>query len=172
MTTTSKQEVAVSAPVVAEAERTLPTTVGSPFEEMERIFERLMPRGWLRPFRWDWPTAGELSGRLDIRIPAVDVIDQDGSVVVRAEMPGIAKRDIDVSATEHSITIKSKAKIEKREEEGEYFRCEISQSASSRTIPLPAAIDPTQVKAKLHDGILEVTMAKVNGARRHPIAIE
>lgn len=171
MTTTTKQDVPVTA-VLTEAEKSLPAVVGNTFEEMERVFDRLMPRGWLRPFRWDWPTVSELGERMDLRIPAVDVIDQDTNLLVRAEMPGISKEDIEVSATEHTLTMKSKARSESTEQNGEFFSCEISQNASARTIQLPSAIDPAQVTAKLQDGILEVTMAKANGSRRYKITVD
>lgn len=173
MTTTSKQDVPVTT-ALAETDKNLPAVMGNTFEEMERIFERLMPRGWLRPFRWDWPISGEFGERLglDLRIPAVDIIDQDGNVLVRAEMPGFSKKDIEISATENTLTIKAKARAEKKEENADYFRCEISQSAAARTVQLPSSIDPAQVKAKLQDGVLEVTMPKANGSRRHPVAIE
>ena len=172
MTTSTKQQDVPVSTALTEPEQTLPAVVGNTFEEMERVFERLMPRGWLRPFRWDWPLSGELAGRMDLRIPAVDVIDQDNAVMVRAEMPGLSTKDIEVSATEHTLTIRSKLRSEKKEEKGEYFRCEISQSAAARTVQLPSSVDPAQVKAKLQDGILEVTMVKANGSRRHAITVE
>lgn len=87
-------------------------------------------------------------------------------------MPGIEKKDIDVSMTENTMTIRGKARNEKKEERGDYYRSEISQSAFSRTISLPSGIDSAKVKAKLQDGILEVIVEKSNGSRRRPVTIE
>lgn len=171
---TTKQDTAVTKGAEVEPERSLPAVAFNTFDEMERMFERLMPRGWMRPFRWDWPMANEMVERRDLRlkVPAVDVIDQEEAVVVRAELPGFKKEDIDVSTTENTLTIKAKARSEKKEERQDYFRCEISQSATARTIALPSSVDPAHVKAKLKDGILEVTMTKIDGARRRPVPIE
>lgn len=168
MSTTTKQDV----PVTTSKEAPLPSVLTNPFEEMERTFERLMQRNWLRPFKWDWPLANTVTECLNLRFPAVDVIDQDERVVVRAEMPGIEKKDIDVSMTENTMTIRGKARNEKKEERGDYYRSEISQSAFSRTISLPSGIDSAKVKAKLQDGILEVIVEKSNGSRRRPVTIE
>lgn len=168
MSSTTKQDVAVT----TSNEAPLPSVLANPFEEMERTFERLMQRDWLRPFKWDWPLANTMAEGLNLRCPAVDVIDQNERVVVRAELPGIDKKDIDVSMTENTMTIRGKARSEKKEEHGDYYRSEISQSAFSRTVALPSSIDPAKVKAKLQDGILEVIVEKSNGSRRRPITIE
>lgn len=176
MTTSTKQDVVVTKGTEEErtlpAERSLPAVAFNTFEEMERIFERLMPRGWMRPFRWDWPVASELAERMDLRIPAIDIIDRETAIIVRAELPGFDKKDVEVSTTENTLTIKARARSESKEQKGEYIRCGISQSASARTVALPCSVDPEKVKATLKDGILEVTMTKVNGARRHPIPVE
>lgn len=165
---TTKHDIAVT----TNPESTLPSVSTNPFEEMERTFERLMQRDWLRPFKWDWPISSTVAESMNVRLPAVDVIDQDNQVVVRAEMPGIDKKNIEVSMTENSITIRGKARSEAKEERGDFYRSEISQSAFTRTLSLPSGVDPAQVKAKLQDGILEVIVAKANGSRRHTITID
>jgi len=169
MSTTNKQDVAVGG---SETEKTLPAVAGSPFAELERNFERLLRRNWLRPFNWEWPFPEMAAPGLELRLPAVDVIDQPEHVVVRAELPGVDKKNVDVSVTENSLTIKAKARSETKEQKGDYHRCEISQSAFSRTVALPSSVDPAQVKAKLQDGILEVTLNKADGSRRHAVTVE
>lgn len=139
----------------------------SPIEEMERMFERLMPRGWLRSRRRNWR-----GDRESTRTPAVDVIDRDFDVVVRIEMPGVEKRDISVVTTENTLTASGETQYERFEEEGDYYRCEISQRSFKRTVQLPCQIDPDEATATFKDGILEVVLAKVNGAKRHRVEVE
>jgi len=92
-------------------------------------------------------------------------------VVVRAEMPGYKKEDIDISVSNSTLTIKGETKSEEKEEKGDYYRCEISRGAFSRMIPLPAEVDDAKAKASMKDGVLELTLPKLEKSRRHAIAI-
>lgn len=152
-------------------ERTL-----SPFDEMDRMFDRMLegvfPRGWLHPLRMDWPAWGERSIPLRTRIPKVDVIDRDDEVVLRAEIPGIDKDDLEVTLTENTVTIKGEAKREQKEEKGDYYCCEISRGAFTRTMGLPHYINKDAAKARFADGVLELTLPKIEPAKRHKIKID
>jgi HSP20 family protein len=100
----------------------------------------------------------------------VDVIDRENEVVLRAEVPGLHKEDLEVSVSDSSVTIRGEIKHE--EEKGEYSYQEMSAGAFSRTIGLPAAVDAKQAKVRLKNGILEMTMPKTEAEKRHKIAIE
>jgi HSP20 family protein len=155
-----------------DIQKVAPTRALSPFEEMERFFEGAFPRGWLRPFRREWPAWAELAAPFEGRMPKVDVIDRDEEVVVHAELPGVDKEDVDVSLAEDRLTIKGSTKKEHTVEKGDYFRSEISQGSFSRTIVLPAAVDGEKAKATFSDGILELTMPKLERTRRKSIKVE
>jgi HSP20 family protein len=146
-----------------------------PFEEMDRMFDRLLegfgPR-WLRPFRGEWPWGLEAEGRLEHRLPRVDVIDREEAVVVRAELPGVDKKDLDVSMTENTVTIRATTHHEEKEETGDYHRSEILRGEFLRTIPLPVAVDGEKAKAAFKDGLLEVTLPKAEVAKRRAITVE
>jgi HSP20 family protein len=87
----------------------------SPFEEMDRWFENAFPRGWMRPFQWgEWPMWGELARPFEARIPRVDVIDRDEEVMLRAELPGIEKKDLDISVTDNAVSIKATSVLRKK----------------------------------------------------------
>ncbi|MGD8570580.1 MAG: Hsp20/alpha crystallin family protein [Gammaproteobacteria bacterium] len=144
----------------------------SPFEEMDRIMESFFPRGLMRPFRMDWPSWGEMAAPLDARVPRVDVVDRDEDVLVRAELPGIKKDDLEVSVTENAVTIKGKTKHEEKDESGEYYRCEISRGAFTRTVGLPGYVDSNKTKAKFKDGVLELILPKVEKAKRRTVKID
>ena len=144
----------------------------SPFEEMDRLFEDYFSRGWMRPFRWEWPSLGEMAKPFEGKMPKIDVIERDDEVVVKAELPGVDKKDLDVSVTENSVTIKGTTSHEEKEEKGDYYRCEISRGAYARTVALPSYVDAAKAKASFKDGVLELKLPKVEKSKRRSIEIK
>ncbi len=143
------------------------------FEQMERFMDRMMggifPSRWMRSFDREWPA---WSASAEARAPAVDLIDRENEIVVRAELPGIQKEDVSISLTADSITIEAQSRKEAAEEKGDYRRREISASAFSRTIWLPSGVDAEAAKAAFQDGILEVTLPKTAAAKRTTVKID
>jgi len=142
----------------------------SPFEEMDRLFDAYFSSGWLRPFQW--PSMTKTMAPFEGRIPSVDVIDRDSEVVVKAELPGVDKKDLDISVTQNSVTIKGSTRHEEKEEKGDYHRCEISRGSYSRTMTLPADIDEENTKATFKDGVLELVLPKLKKTKRHSVKVE
>lgn len=164
------QAVEVKKTEGGELQKAAPSRWMSPFEEMERLMDEFFPRGWMR--RWEWPTFPELTRRLELRLPKVDIIDRDAEVVVHAEIPGVDKKDLDVSVTGNTVTIKGKTSREEKEEKGEYYRCEISRGSFSRTLSLPAEVDAAGARASFKDGVLELTLPKKESAKRQTVRID
>lgn len=155
-----------------EIQEATPVRMVSPFDEMDRLFDRLLARrGWMRPWRTDWPSVGEI-GWAEPRAPRVDVVDREDDIVMRAEVPGIDKRDIEISVGEDSVTLRGETRREEKEDAGDLYRCEISRGAFSRTVGLPASVDGSKAKAVFRDGVLTLTMPKVERARRHTVRID
>lgn len=144
----------------------------TPFEEMDRFFDSFFPRRWMHPFRWDMPSLEQLGAPFDMKMPRVDVIERDNEVVVKAEMPGVDKDDLDVSVTDTSVTIKGETSHEEKEEKGDYFRSEIHRGSFSRTVALPADVDSDKATATFRDGILELTIPKVEKSKRKTVTID
>lgn len=153
-----------------EIQSVTPPRALSPFEEMERLFEESFPRGWMQ--RWGWPSLGELTRPMERISPRVNVIDRDEEVVVRAEIPGVKKEDLDISVTENSVSIKGSTKHEEKEEKGDYYRCEISSGSFARTVALPSSVDTEKVKATFEDGVLELKIPKISKAKRKRIKLD
>ncbi|MDP1683239.1 MAG: Hsp20/alpha crystallin family protein [Burkholderiales bacterium] len=149
-----------------ELQKVTPVSALSPFDEMERMFENLLQRSWMRPL---WK---DMEMPLKGKMPSMDVIDQDENVLVRAEVPGVDKKDLDISVTENTLTLKGKTSHEEKEEKGDFYRCEISRGAFSRTVTLPHEVDADKAKAAFKDGMLELTLPKVKRTNRHTIQIE
>lgn len=135
------------------------------FGDIDRAFDDFFNRRWLRPSGWERPFAETAT------MPSVDVIDRDDEVVVRAEVPGYKKEDVEVLVSDSWLTIKGETKAEEKEEKGDYYRCEISHGAFLRTIELPAAVDDSKATAAMKDGVLELTLPKLDKSKRHTIAI-
>jgi len=155
-----------------ELQEVSPMRMASPFDEMDRLFDRLLARrGWMRPWRTDWPSLGDV-GWADPRLPRVDIVDREDDIVMRAEVPGIDRKDLDISVGEDSVTLRGETRREEKEEAGDLYRCEISRGAFSRTVGLPAAVYGSKAKAAFHDGVLTLTLPKVERARRHTVRVD
>ena len=155
-----------------EIQKVQPARALSPFEEMERLFEGYFPRGWMRPFGWERPSWGELTAPFEGKMPRVDVIDRDEELIVKAELPGVDKKDLDVSVTENAVTIKGSTSHEEKEEKGDYHRSEMSRGTYSRTLTLPTDVEADKAKAKFKDGVLELSLPKMKKAKRHSIKVD
>lgn len=144
--------------------------VPSTFDEFEQWFEDFFPRGWMQPFfRRGWP---EIEPAFGGKMPKVDVIDRDTEVVVRAELPGITKDDLDVSLSDNTLTIRASTQHEKKEEKGHYYRREMSRGEFQRSLRLPANVEGDKTKASFKDGILELVVPKAASSKRQTIKVE
>lgn len=144
----------------------------APFESFDRFFESMIPRGFGRQLREDWPGMSEMLQPLEARIPKVDVIDRESELLVRAELPGVDKKDIDLSVTSDAITIRGTTKEEHKEEKGDFYRCEISQGSFSRTLSLPCAVNSDDARATFRDGLLELTLPKKTATPKRTVQID
>lgn len=144
----------------------------SPFEEMEKYLESQFPSGWVRPFQWPRTSRAGFAAPFEGKTPNIDVIDRDNEVIVKAELPGVDKKDLDISVSKNTVTIKGSTSHEEKEEKGDYYRCEISRGSYSRTLSLPAEVDDEKAKAIFKDGILKLTLPKVEKAKKRTIKIE
>ena len=169
MTQASKKADVVPVKAKDEVSRTA-THLMNPFEEMERLFEATFPGAWMRP--WRWPAFNEMAAPFEGRMPKVDVIDREDEVLVRAELPGVNKDDIEISLTDHTVMIKGMTCKEEKEEEGNYCRRETMRGEFSRTVTLPADVNTEKASAKFKEGILELVMPKSERANRRSIKVQ
>jgi HSP20 family protein len=96
----------------AKAGKPAAAAAPTPFQDLERVFEDFLSRRWPRPLGWDWPRWDELTTRLEGQVPSLDIVDGEKEVVVRAALPGVEKKDIDVSIVERTLTIKGSTRKE------------------------------------------------------------
>jgi HSP20 family protein len=145
----------------------------SPSEDMEHMFDGFFTHGWMHPFDYPHPFWKELRAPFAGQsTPRVDIINRDNEIVLRAQIPGVDKKDLDVSMSDNSVTIKGHTSHEEKEEKGDYYRRECSSGSFSRTFTLPSDVDGTKAKATFNDGVLELTIPKDGGSKRHNIKID
>ncbi|NOQ46822.1 MAG: Hsp20 family protein [Desulfobulbaceae bacterium] len=140
----------------------------SPFEEMERYFDDFLRGPWSLFPRLMKPSM--LSGMGEMS-PSVDIFEEGGEVVVKAEIPGMKKEDIDVTITENSLTIAGEKKQEEKVEKKDYHRIERSYGSFSRCFRLPENVDGTKAKASFKEGLLEVRMPMTKEKKQKKIDI-
>lgn len=129
-------------------EETLPVrTPWSLFEELRNEMEELWNRPWL-PFR--------LARAPRTWAPTTDVFRADGDLVVKADLPGMRKEDIEVRLEHGDLVLKGERKHEEEVKEENFFRSECSYGSFFRRLPLPYEVEPKAINAKFHDGVLEV----------------
>lgn len=155
-----------------EVEKVTPVSPLSRFDEIERMFDDFFPRGWMRPFSAFPPSWSHLPAPFEGRTPHVDVVDRENEVFVKAELPGVDKDDVEITMTDRTVTIKGSSKAEEKEEKGDYYRCEISHGAFSRTVSLPSEVDTDKAKAKFKHGVLKLTIPKVKKSEHKSIKVE
>jgi len=126
------------------------------FEEMSRWFDAFRRDFEDRFWGPVWPT----ETRLRVRRPLVDLADMGREFVVRAELPGVNKEDLDIRVAQDGIELKAETSQEKEETEKDYYFRERSYSSFHRTLAFPEEVLADQAEAKLKDGVLEVRVPK------------
>jgi HSP20 family protein len=143
----------------------------------EREFDRLFDRLSQDFHRFTWPSLWGSERwwpmrEPHLRMPAMDVYEEKDAVVVKAELPGMSKDDIDVNLTGSTLTIKGEKKREEEVKEADYHRSERSYGALVRTIELPAEVKPEAAQASFKDGVLNIRLPKSEEAKQKQVKVK
>jgi len=142
-----------------------PWAGGSPFsfmrrfsEEMGRLFDDFgFGGGFLAPsFGREFGGLG--AAERGVWSPQVEVFERGGQLVMRADLPGLTKEDINLEITDEALVIRGERKSEREENEEGYYRSERSYGSFYRQIPLPEGVNAEDANATFRDGVLEITM--------------
>jgi len=128
-------------------------TFGSLQREMDRLFDDFFRRGGLMR-------------------PSVDVVETDDTVVVKAELPGMEPKDVDISVSGDKLTIKGERKAEKEEKGKTFYRMERCYGSFCRTVELPVSVEADKAKADYKNGVLEITLPKTEQVKAKKIPIK
>jgi HSP20 family protein len=135
-------------------------------EDMDRLFSE-----------WGMPLSTTMLGtgpgrlaRLGAWAPEIEAFEEDGKLVVRADLPGMSEKDVNVEIRGRSLIISGERRQEREEERGGVYRTERSYGSFQREIELPEEVDPERVEAKLQNGVLELTVP-LEAAKRKRIMV-
>jgi HSP20 family protein len=143
--------------------------IGALHREMNDLFDTFF-RDFDTPFGAWLPAAAGRSFAGDAM--SVDVSETDDEVQVAADLPGLTENDIEVTVDNNQLTIRGEKKDEREESRRNYRLIERSYGRFERSIPLPSGVDRDKVKAKLRNGVLQVTLPKLPEAKSQSRAIE
>src|SRR5579883_2596089 len=129
-------------------------------DRMNRLFEDTN-RGW----RSDEPASTTTWS------PAVDIFETEGEIIVKAELPGMDRKDIALNLEKNVLTLKGERRFEKEAKEENYHRIERSYGGFSRSFSIPATVDDDKIRADYKDGVLTIALPKKEQAKPKQIRI-
>lgn len=103
--------------------------------------------------------------------PSLDVYQEKDNLVVKAELPGMKREDIEVSLHDGSLSISGERKAQEKYHDAEVYRAERFVGRFQRTVSLPVPVAPDKIKAQYKDGILTVTLPKTEESKPRQIAV-
>jgi HSP20 family protein len=113
----------------------------------------------------DWALGGNWA-------PPVDIYEHEGNLVLKAELPGIDPKNVDVRVENNVLTLQGERTFESEVKREQYHRVERAYGTFSRSFTLPNVVDTANIKAEYKDGVLRVTMAKREEAKPKQISIQ
>ena len=128
------------------------------FEDMDRWFDNV--RRTFEDRFWGGPLARWTGSDAPVREPLVDLIEKGSEYVVRAEVPGVSKEDVDLTVTQDGIEIRAQTKRSREEDEKDYYYFERTYQALQRVLGFPEKVKADLASATLKDGLLEVRVPK------------
>ena len=131
-------------------------------ERMNRIFDESY-RG-TRGAADEWALGGSWA-------PAVDINEHDGNIVLKAELPGVDPKVVDIRLENNTLTLRGERKLDSEVKEDNYHRVERSYGSFSRSFTLPTVVDQGNIKADYRDGVLKLTLPKREEAKPRQIQI-
>jgi HSP20 family protein len=137
-----------------------------PFQQLQREMDQLMQRFF-------GETEG-VAGRTDLVAwaPRVDVEEDDKQFVVKADVPGVDPKDVEVSVVENALVLRGQKKEEREEKKKNYHRVERFEGQFYREIPLPRGIEADKIQAKSANGVVTVTIPKKAEAQPKKITVQ
>ncbi len=140
----------------------------SPLRELDDLFNqygRVLGRSVT-------PSAASGDGHAAEWRPVANISETPGDYLIKAELPEVAKKDIDVSVHEGVITIRGERRLENRESDEKHHRIESFYGSFARSFTLPADVDETKIHAESKDGVLTVRLPKTEARKPRPIEVQ
>lgn len=159
----------------AKEKETKAVTPWRPFMDVttwEREMDRIMDDFFARRMRPWWPDRWLRRGDREIITPVLDVYEEKDEIVLKVELPGMDKNDIEVSISNSELTLKGEKKKEEKVEEEGFYTCERSYGTFLRSVELPRAVQADKVHASFKNGVLEVRLPKSEEAKVKEVKVK
>lgn len=124
--------------------------------QMDRVFEEMVDVKREAQVTWQ---------------PAVELQDTEENIILRAQIPGVEAKDLDINVAKAAVEVAGERRYENKDAKQGYFRSEFRYGKFQRVIALPVAVQNDQVQAQFKDGILTLTLPKVTEARRQVVKV-
>jgi len=108
----------------------------------------------------DFPFMGSIAETRGSWIPSVDVLEKDGNLILRAELPGMTEKDIELKIEGNTLTLKGERKMENEDKKSNYRRVESFYGSFKRSFELPDGVDYDKVSANYKNGVITITLPK------------
>jgi len=140
--------------------------------DVERMFDEWFDDFWSSPFSRLWRPGFRRLRSMSLEAPALDVYDEKDDLIVKAEIPGLSKDEIDISLEGNTLTIKGEKKKEEEIKEEDYYRCERTFGAFTRSIDLPTEVNAAKVNASFKNGVLEIRLPKTEEGKKSVVKVK
>lgn len=130
--------------------------VRAPQSEVDRVVDAFFGTGTTRVRRW---------------VPAMDLVETDDHLVLRADLPGLSRDDVEIEIEDRVLTVSGERRKEDEERTEGHYRVERAFGSFSRSLTLPDGVDADRVAAGFDDGVLEVRIPKPEERKPHRVAI-
>ncbi|HVO92362.1 MAG TPA: Hsp20/alpha crystallin family protein [Terriglobales bacterium] len=157
---------------VKKTETPTPWRPFTDLDRWERDAQRMMDQFFGRPFMSWWPERWLRTEPTEIGAPSVDVYVDQGDIVIKAELPGMEKDDIQVQLSNHALTLKGEKKREEKIKDEDYIYSERVYGSFSRTLELPWDVQGEKVKASFKNGVLEIRLSVAETAKAKTIKVK
>lgn len=137
------------------------------FDDMEHMFER-----FLRGMGPSWLPRVRMPEEFEGAYFDADIYEEGKNIVLKAELPGISKDELNIDITEDTITVSGEKKKEEKVEKKDYYRLERSYGSFTRSFRLPAGIRADAAKATFRDGLLKITAPRKEAGKKVKITVD
>jgi len=131
-------------------------------DRMNRLFDESLRSG--RGGEDDWALGGSWA-------PVVDIYEHEGNIVLKAELPGIEPKDVDIRVENNVLSLRGERRVDNDIKKESYHRVERAYGQFSRSFTLPNVVDTEKIKAEYKDGVLRLTLPKKEEAKPRQIQI-
>jgi HSP20 family protein len=140
-------------------------------DEIERLFERMSRQfenashEWESSDLFEWPSS-------QFEPMAVDLVEHDDEFVASVDLPGFDREDVSIEVTDHTLRISAEREEETAEEDTRYLRHERHHASAGRSIRLPEEVDRDAVSARMQNGVLTITLPRIEAEAAKKIEIQ